>query len=429
VEGAVEVENEVLEEIRKLAQPYHGADDAGSSALLQQAGQADFVLLGEASHGTSQFYTDRAALSKRLITEYGFRFIAVEGDWPACYTLNRYVKGYEDAGASARDALRDFERWPSWMWANREIVELAEWLRDYNKDKPEADKVGFYGIDMYSLWESMESLLGYLEAKPGADLEAAKRAFECFEPHGRDEQRYGASSALFGESCEEEVIALLRKLQDKWQHADRNDREDVFSAEMNALAVAGAESYYTTMIRHDADSWNVRDRHMVSALERLMTFHGEGARVVVWEHNTHIGDARATDMAEDGMVNVGQLLREKYGDKVFAIGYGTYTGTVIAGRSWGMELEVMPVPRAMANSWEELLHRVSSADKLLLFRGAEPSILDEVTVGHRAIGVVYHPERERGNYVPSVMTQRYDAFICFDETTALSPLSREVVHM
>ncbi|MBD3919378.1 erythromycin esterase family protein [Paenibacillus sp. PR3] len=423
------MENEVLEAIRKLAQPYLGADAAGATALLQQAGSADFVLLGEASHGTSQFYTDRAALSKRLITEYGFRFIAVEGDWPACYTLNRYVKGYEDGGANARDALRDFERWPTWMWANREVIELAEWMREYNKYKPDADKVGFYGIDMYSLWESMEAILEYLESKPGSDLDAARKAFECFEPHGRDEQRYGASSALFGEGCEDEVIALLRKLQDKWQYADSNDREDVFSAEMNAFAVAGAESYYTTMIRQDADSWNVRDRHMVSSLERLMTFHGEGARAIVWEHNTHIGDARATDMAEDGMVNVGQLLREKYGDKVFAIGYGTYSGTVIAGRSWGMELEVMPVPQAMAKSWEELLHRTGSDNKLLVFRSSEPTILDTVTLGHRAIGVVYHPERERGNYVPSVLPERYDAFIYFDETTALSPLSREAVHM
>ncbi|PWW04813.1 erythromycin esterase-like protein [Paenibacillus cellulosilyticus] len=421
------VENEVLEAIRKLAKPYKGPHDAGAAELLEQMGRATFVLLGEASHGTSEFYTDRAALSKRLITEYGFRFIAVEGDWPACYTLNRYVKGYADAGVSAREALRDFERWPSWMWANREIVELAEWLRDYNSDKSEADKVGFYGIDMYSLWESMEAILEYLESKPGSDLEAARRAFECFEPHGRDEQRYGASSALFGESCEDEVIALLRKLQDKWQQAAPEDRESAFSTEMNALAVAGAESYYTTMIRQDADSWNIRDRHMVSALERLMAFHGEGARAIVWEHNTHIGDARATDMAEDGMVNVGQLLREKYGDKVFAVGYGTYTGTVIAGRSWGMELEVMPVPCAMAKSWEELLHRVGPDNKLLLFGGDELSILDEVSLGHRAIGVVYHPERERGNYVPSVLTERYDAFIYFDETTALSPLSREVV--
>ncbi|GMK37307.1 hypothetical protein PCCS19_03600 [Paenibacillus sp. CCS19] len=422
------MEKDVLEAIRKLAMPYTRADDASTSILLEHVKEATFVLLGEASHGTSEFYTDRAAISKRLIAEQGFRFIAVEGDWPACYTLNRYVKGLDDSVTSAQQALRDFERWPSWMWANREIVELAEWLREYNANKTEEDKVGFYGIDMYSMWESMVALLDYLESKPGADLEAAKRAFECFEPHGRDEQRYGASSALFGEGCEDEVIALLRRLQDKWQHAGPEDRESLFSAEMNALAVAGAESYYTTMIRHDAHSWNVRDRHMVTALERLMAFHGDGARAIVWEHNTHIGDARATDMAEDGMVNVGQLLREKYGDKVFAIGYGTYAGTVIAGRSWGMELEVMPVPRAMAKSWEELLHRVSSADKLLLFRGTEPSILDEVTVGHRAIGVVYHPERERGNYVPSVMTQRYDAFIYFDETNALSPLSREVVH-
>ncbi|EFM12165.1 Erythromycin esterase [Paenibacillus curdlanolyticus YK9] len=419
------MEHHVLQAIARLARTYTGPEEATS--VMERASKSRFVLLGEASHGTSEFYTDRVAWSKQLITDHKFRFIAVEGDWPSCYTLNRYVKGYSNTGDDVRDALQDFVRWPSWMWANREIAELAQWLRSYNADKADAEKVGFYGLDMYSLWESLDEIMKYLESKPGSDLEAAKRAFECFEPHGRDEQRYGVSASLYGEGCHGEVVDLLRTLQNKWKEVGQDDREKALSAEMNALAVQGAEAYYSTMIRHDAESWNIRDRHMVEALAKLMAFHGNEARAIVWEHNTHIGDARWTDMAEEGMVNVGQLLREKYNEEVFAIGYGTYQGTVVAGRSWGAPLSEMKVPKAISNSWEELLHRSGAEDKILLFdkRAKE---LDEVTLGHRAIGVVYHPERERGNYVPTVISKRYDAFIYFDQTHALTPLSKMVVH-
>ncbi|MDG0793907.1 erythromycin esterase family protein [Cohnella ginsengisoli] len=326
-------ENEVFHALERLATPYVGA--ARANALVERAGEAAIVMIGEASHGTSEFYAERAELSKRLIVEKGFRFIAVEGDWPSCYVLNRYVKGDAAAGTIAADALRDFARWPTWMWANREVAAFADWLRVYNDGKAEEDKVGFYGFDLYSLWESMDEILKYLGEKDGADLEAAKRAFECFEQHGREEQQYGIAANFYGEGCEAEVVALLRKLQDKWKTARPGDREDALAAELNALAVKGAEDYYRTMIRHDAESWNVRDRHMAAALERLMAYHGPAARAIVWAHNTHVGDARATDMAEEGMVNVGQLLREAHGGEVYAIGFGTYQGSVIAGRGWG----------------------------------------------------------------------------------------------
>lgn len=322
-------ENENIRILRELSVPYPG--EGHSDELIAEASRARYVLMGEASHGTSEFYTHRAELSKRLIEEHGYRFIAVEGDWPSCYALNRYVKGYAEPGIRAKDALRDFSRWPTWMWANEEIAAFAEWLRAYNSDKPDREKVGFYGIDLYSLWESMDEIRKYLRSKDGVDLEAANRAFECFEPHGREEQQYGISAALYGEGCEDEVIDLLRRLQGKWRESPPGDREQALSAEMNALSVRGAEQYYRTMIRFDVESWNVRDRHMAEALEKLMDYHGSDARAIVWEHNTHIGDARATDMAEEGMVNVGQLLREKRADDVYAIGFGTYEGTVIAG--------------------------------------------------------------------------------------------------
>ncbi|SFL55069.1 Erythromycin esterase homolog [Paenibacillus sp. 1_12] len=409
----------IMHSIRKLARPL--TKEESTKQLIDQAGNAKYVLLGEASHGTTEFYSVRAELSKRLILEKGFQFIAVEGDWPSCYTLNRYVKGYPDAAVDAKEALKDFNRWPAWMWANSEILELAEWLRQYNADKPDKAKVGFYGIDVYSLWESMNEILKYLSTKDSADLQVAKRAFECFEPYGRDEQSYGISASIYGEGCEDDVVSLLRRLQDKWKDAHSMDKENALSAELNALAVKGAEAYYRTMIHHDADSWNIRDHHMVEALEKLMEFHGEDARTLVWEHNTHIGDARATDMSDEGMVNVGQLLREKHGHDVYAIGFGSYQGTVLAGKAWGAEPEEMRMPPAIVNSWEELLHRDGAEDKLLLFDVSEP-VLDETLVGHRAIGVVYHPDRERGNYVPTVISKRYDAFIYIDQTTALSPL-------
>lgn len=417
-------EIEALEALERLAVPYRGAVHA--DALVERAGEATYVLIGEASHGTSEFYAERAELTKRLIIEKGFRFIAVEGDWPSCYVLNRYVKGDTSAGDIAADALRDFSRWPTWMWANREVAAFADWLRVFNDGRSEEDKVGFYGFDLYSLWESMDEILKYLGEKDGADLEAAKRAFACFEPHGQEEQQYGLAANFYGEGCEEEVVALLRKLQEKWKTAQPGDREDALAAELNALAVKGAEDYYRTMIRHDAESWNVRDRHMVDVLERLMAYHGPAARAVVWAHNTHVGDARATDMAREGMINVGQLLRESHGAEVCAIGFGTYEGTVIAGRGWGMPLEAMKVPAAEAGSLEELLHRIGPADKLLLLDEADQA-LRESWIGHRAIGVVYHPEHERGNYVPTRLAERYDAFIFIDRTTALSPLAVEEI--
>lgn len=414
----------VMQAIRDLAVPL--ANEDSINKLIKKAGDAQYVLLGEASHGTSEFYSVRAELSKRLITEEGFRFIAVEGDWPSCYELNRYVKGYMDAGTSIKEVLSgNFRRWPSWMWANEEISELAKWLRSYNADKPEEEKVGFYGIDVYSLWESMNEIINYLQEKGGDGLEAARRAFACFEPYSEDEQSYAVSASIYGGGCEDDVVALLSRLQDRWKDTHKDDQENALSAELNAMAVKGAEAYYRTMVRHDAESWNVRDRHMAEALEKLVEFHGEGARAIVWEHNTHIGDARATDMAEEGMVNVGQLLREKHGHKhVFAIGFGTYEGSVIAGRAWGEPLEEMAVPPAVTNSWEELLHRVGPENKILMFGKEEPA-LDETVVGHRAIGVVYHPHWERGNYVPTVISKRYDAFIYIDHTKALSPIAAE----
>jgi len=392
--------------------------------LLNRIADSRFTLLGEGSHGTHEYYAWRYALTRRLIEEKGFSFIAVEGDWPDCYRVNRYVKGYADAGDSARDVLHTFERWPTWMWANQEVIELVEWLRRHNDGLAEREKIGFYGLDVYSLWDSLYQVMGYVRKHVPGGLAAARRAFHCFEPYGEDVQAYAQSTRWIDKSCEEEVVALLRDLRRAARIHPQDATEGQFSAEQNALVVKNAEHYYRTMIRGGPDSWNVRDRHMVETLERLMCYHGSRAKVIVWEHNTHIGDARFTDMAEEGMVNVGQMVRQRHEtDNVVLVGFGSYRGSVIAGQEWGAPMERMPVPAARMDSWEEVLHRTEPADQLLIFEDAEPTPAMLQVRGHRAIGVVYHPEYEHfGNYVPTVLPRRYDAFLYLDETRALQPL-------
>ncbi|HEU0055346.1 MAG TPA: erythromycin esterase family protein [Longimicrobium sp.] len=412
----------LVEAIRGRALPLQG--DADLDPLLERIGEARVVLLGEASHGTSEFYTWRDRISRRLVAEKGFRFIAVEGDWPDCYTINRYVKGR--GGGDARSVLHAFERWPTWMWANREVEALAEWLRGWNEGRPEDERVGFYGLDVYSLWESMDVVTRWLE-KVDPELAArARRAYGCFDPYEEDVQDYAMATAMVPTSCEDEVVRVLGALRSKGPDFQEEGREAFFNAEQNALVARNAELYYRTMVRGGAASWNVRDTHMMETLDRLLKHHGPDAKAIVWEHNTHVGDARATDMARAGMVNVGQLAREAYGANVVIAGFASHAGSVIAGEEWGAPMERMTVPEAREGSWESLLHRAGAHDKLLLLED-----FDEVEGaleprGHRAIGVVYHPGRERyGNYVPTVLPYRYDALLYIDQSRALQPLHME----
>lgn len=391
-------------------------------ALIDDIGDRPIVMLGEASHGTHEYYTWRAAISRRLIKEKGFNFIAVEGDWPDCYKINRYVKGYKDAGENINEVLMNFDRWPTWMWANWEVAALSEWLREYNRPQPANKKVGFYGLDVYSLWDSMYAMMDYLEKEDPQAAQSVKKAIQCFEPFQENEQAY-ARYSLTEHSCRDKVLQLLKEIRMKAQFLD-GDREAGFNTEQNALIAVNAEKYYTAMMGFDNESWNVRDRHMMETLDRLIKFHGEAAKGIVWEHNTHIGDARATDMKRAGMVNIGQLAREEYGiNKVYLVGFGSYQGTVIAGDEWGAPMQVMQVPQAREGSVEHSLHRERKENRYLLFNTEDVRSIYDTSIRHRAIGVVYNPENERyGNYVPSVMANRYDSFIYLDETTALHPL-------
>src|SRR5665213_2694244 len=277
--------------------------------LLDRIGEARFVLLGEATHGTSEFYRWRTAITRRLVEERGFSFVAVEGDWPDCYRVNRHVKHLREPAESGEQVLHAFARWPTWMWANREVVELVEFLRAHNSRHSWERQVGFYGLDVYSLWESMSAVIEYLDrVDPAAALEA-RRAYGCFDRFHGDAQDYARSTALTPTSCEPDVVQMLTKLRAHAPEYLADGRDAYFAAEQNALVAIDAERYYRAMIRGGPSSWNVRDHHMMDTLDRLMTFHGPTAKAIVWEHNTHVGDARFTDMARDGMVNVGQLAR------------------------------------------------------------------------------------------------------------------------
>jgi erythromycin esterase len=414
-------------EVKRLEPATHKLENFEDlDPLLEHIGDARYVLLGEASHGTSEFYTWRAEITKRLITEKGFSFMAVEGDWPDCYRVNRYVKGVTGSGSDAYEVLYSFSRWPTWMWANKEIVDLVEWLKIHNKGAK--DSTGFYGLDVYSLWESLDAVMQYLQKNYPESFKAAVEAYRCFEPYGRDVEEYARATAFIPESCEDEIVDMLLELRGKATDNGRykdDGREAYFNAEQNAVVAKNAELYYRTMMHGGAASWNVRDHHMMNTLERLMKFHGKDAKSIVWAHNTHIGDARATDMRRAGMVNLGQLAREQTGrNNVVLVGFGTYRGNVIAAKEWGERMEKMIVPAAIDGSWESFIHANNDGmNRLLTFSNSNESETFLKPKGQRAIGVVYNPNYEKyGNYVETIMSARYDAFLFIDETHALHPL-------
>lgn len=423
LENIIYEEKELAKIVGNLTTPLEDAHDL--NPLMNYIGDARYVLLGEASHGTHEYYTWRMKITKRLIEEKDFSFIAVEGDWPDCYKVNRYIKGYRVSGKNSREILDTFNRWPTWMWANWEMIAFIEWLKFYNEKLPLSQKIGFYGLDVYSLWESMNTIVKYLKKEDPEAMVTALKAMKCFEQYGQDEgQSYARASCIVPEPCTKEVVSLLSEIRSKMKNYD-SDPENAFSAEQNALVAVNAEKYYRAMIRGGAKSWNIRDKHMVETLDRLMNFHGKNAKVIVWEHNTHVGDARATDMVNDGMVNVGQLTTVEHADDgVVLVGFGSYKGSVLASTEWGEAMIKMNVPPASEGSWEHIMHMAGGGkDKLLMLDKLKNIEQLGSHIGHRAIGVVYHPEREKyGNYVPSILPMRYDAFLFIDESKALHPL-------
>lgn len=413
---------DALSQIRAVASPLvHGSDLRPLADGLRDAG---IVCIGEASHGTRQFYRWRAELTRQLIEQGGVAWIGVEGDWPDCWRMNLWVRGLDEQELDARGMLARFERWPTWMWANDEVADFLTWLRGWNLDQPERLRVGFYGLDIYSLWDSLREIIGWLDSNEPDAVSAAMQAWQCFIPYREDPHEYAWATRLVPTSCEAEVVAMLAEVRSRT--ATRTHDEGAFDAAQNAEVAAGAESYYRAMVRGDRQSWNIRDIHMADTIDRLREHFGTGTRGIVWEHNTHVGDARATDMAADGLVNVGQLMRERHGSEdVRLIGFASHHGTVIAAREWGSAEEVMTVPAALEGSLEDLLHGAIGQAAVLRFPADRTSGWLGDWLGHRAIGVIYHPERERGNYVPTRIGARYDALMWFEDTEALHPLHHE----
>ncbi|MEA3203114.1 MAG: hypothetical protein QOI63_784 [Thermoplasmata archaeon] len=395
----------------ELARPW---DEAAMDALLEAVGDARVVLLGEATHGTHEFYEWRAAITLRLVAEKGFSFVAVEGDWPDCFRANRFVKGDPGVPANAEAVLRQFARWPTWMWANREVAGFLRRLRAWNEGSAGRQrKAGVYGLDVYSLWESLEALAQRFPPGSSQAGDALAKAMACFEPHGQDPHRYArATAAWVPQDCEAEAVRLLEEARRALPALPGGATEARLDAESNAAAVRGAEAYYRAMVQGGPASWNVRDRHMMATLDRLLEAHGPESKGIVWAHNTHVGDARATDMAAAGMVSLGQLCRERH--PTFLAGFSSTQGQVIASPSWDGPVRRLALPPGRPRSLEAEL---AGADRLLLLAGK-----DAGRWPHRAVGVVYDPLHESGNYVPSDLARRYDALIHLHRTSALRPL-------
>jgi erythromycin esterase-like protein len=401
--------------------------------ILNLVGDARFVLLGEATHGTHEFYKERALITQRLITEKGFTAVAVEADWPDAYQVNRYVR-HQSKDANAEEALTGFKRFPTWMWRNTDVVSFVEWLRGYNDSlSPKETKTGFYGLDLYSLFTSIHEVLHYLEKiDPEAALHARHR-YACFDHFDEDSQRYGYAAGFgFSPSCEDAVVAQLHDLHARsmeyLEHDGADASEAYFYAKQNALLVMNAEHYYRTMFRGRVSSWNLRDEHMARTLDtlaqHLSTMNGTQAKIVVWEHNSHIGDARATEVGEHGEWNVGQLVRQRYGDRARLIGFSTYQGTVTAASDWGSPPQRKRVRPALPGSYEDVFHQ-SGLPRFMLSLRENNQAVQLLSEGRpeRAIGVIYLPETERkSHYFYAHLPRQFDAILHFDETHAVKPL-------
>lgn len=411
-------------------QPVEGLSDY--DALIEMAGAAQFVLIGEASHGTEEFYATRAELTKRLIQEKGFQAVVCEADWPDSFRVHRYVAGRGD-DASADEALSDFRRFPAWMWRNRVVVDFVEWLRDWNRQQGKLHApVGFYGMDLYSLHSSIEAVLKYLDKVDPNEAKRARHRYSCFEHFSHEPQQYALATTFRGhEPCDDEVIDQLVELQRRQSELMQRDgrvaEEEFFSAEQNARLVMNAERYYRSMYHGRDESWNLRDSHMFETLCELVSHLDDGkAKAVVWAHNSHLGDARATEMSERGEHNVGQLVRERFGKDAVLIGFSTYSGTVTAASDWGEPAERKRVRPGMRGSYEALFHETGIPSFWVNLRNQErlPSVLSEPRL-QRAIGVIYRPETERwSHYFQAHLAKQFDAMIHIDQTHALHPLER-----
>ena len=423
----------LLDLVRDAAHPLTGSAQ-DYDPLLELIGEARFVLLGEATHGTHEFYRERAQITKRLILEKGFTAVAVEADWPDAYRVNRFVRG-QGEDEDAADALSGFRRFPAWMWRNADVLDFIGWMRAHNEALSAGQlQAGFYGLDLYSMHASIQAVLEYLDKVDPEGARRARHRYACFEHFGEDPQEYGYAAGLgLSSTCEREVIEQLVDLQRRAADYARRDgriaSDDFFYAEQNARLVRNAEEYYRAMFRGRVGSWNLRDRHMAETLDALaehLRRHDQRAKIVLWAHNSHLGDARATQMGRRGELNVGQLIRERYGSECVLIGFTTYSGTVTAASEWGGRAERKRVRPALAESYEAMLHAAGAPRFLLKLRDGGPVShgLAEPML-ERAIGVIYLPESELvSHYFYASLARQFDAILHFDQTRAVEPLER-----
>jgi erythromycin esterase-like protein len=419
-------ENNLLTYITQLY-----GNTADYDSLLEMSQNAEHVFIGESTHGTNEFYQIRADLTKRLILEGKFNAIAIEGDWPDTYRINRYVKG-DKTITNAIDALNEFKRFPTWMWRNKVVVEFIEWLRQHNASLTLKDRIGFYGLDLYSLNASVKAVVQYLEKEDAQAAARAKKRYACFDNFKDQLQNYGYVTMFdMSKSCENVVIEQLLELnQNAYRYIKENSTtaDDFFYIEQNARLIKNAEKYYRSIFGSNSYSWNMRDCHMAETLDNLAQHLSKKlqspAKIVTWAHNSHLGDARATEVSKQGQLNIGQLAREKYGNKVILIGFLTYAGYVTAASSWDGIAERKHIRHALPGSYEYFFHNLSSSNFLINLRDNEQmkNLIPNKQL-ERAIGVIYSPATERiSHYFHANLSSQFDAVIYIDKTTAIHPL-------
>lgn len=419
-----------LQRLTRIARPLAGGPRE-FDPILDRVANAPVVLIGEASHGTHEFYDARAALTRRLIAERGFAAVIAEADWPDAYRVNRYVRG-DGADGSAFEALGDFQRFPTWMWRNDVVEEFVTWLRLRNESHRPPTQVGFYGMDLYSLYRSIEKVLAFLDEVDPAAAAQARERYECFGGFGSRAEIYGRAAGLgLKPSCENAAVAqlidMLRRAQDHVRTDGLNAADKQFFAVQNARLVRDAERYYRAMFGGRVNTWNLRDRHMMDTCEALrehLAAHAATNKIVVWAHNSHLGDARATEWTRVGQLNLGQLMRERYGSEVVIVGFSTHTGSVTAASDWDGPAEIKVVQPSLEGSWERALHEVGAPRFVVVSRDASdaPELVDESRI-NRAIGVIYRPQTERqSHYFHSQIGRQFDVIVHYDESRAVRPL-------
>ena len=412
----------LLSRLQQAAEPLPPPEQTDAfGACFQRFGNARVVLLGEATHGTAEFYRARAAITQHLIEFHGFNIVAVEADWPDAARIDAHVR--HQAPSPRRDEA--FTRFPTWMWRNQEVHDFIEWLRQHNADLPPDMRTAFRGLDVYSLGSSINAVLDYLDRVDPEEAARARQRYGCLTPWHTEPSRYGLAVLAGAKShCEDQVVTQLSELLDKRLSYLANDGEAFFDAAQNARIILAAEQYYRLMVRGSTESWNLRDRHMFDTLSQLLAVRND-AKAVVWAHNSHIGNAAATMMGWKGEFNIGELCRTAYRDQAVLIGFGADHGTVAAASDWDGELEFKRVLPARPDSWERLFHDTGAVRSLTDWRIRNPDLQTLLTgpLLERAIGVIYRPETERAShYFEAVLAEQFDAYVWFDETRAVTPL-------